>query len=110
MESKKTRLTARFVNSELLTGTYRRLNFKDVKNKEGIIIKDIFCIDESENLRAINLTSAHHIGFEIDGDFNVLHFDYPHDGRMETYSKIQQKGKTILEKLQHRRNNNEGSE
>jgi len=99
MESKNTRLTARFVNCELLTGTYRRLNFKNVKNEEGIIIKDIFCIDESENLRAINLTSAHAIGFTVDENFNVLDFDYPHSGRPEAYSKIQQQGKTSLEKL-----------
>jgi len=103
MVGKKSIWWATFVSSELLKGTYRRLNFKNVKNEEGIIIKDVFCIDESENLSAIDLHKGQPVSFIVDENFNVVNFCYPHDSREETYTRIQQKGKSILEKLREKR-------
>lgn len=106
--------TATFVKAELLGKTsFRRLHFKNVKNEEEEIIKESFFIDESENLRAINSSismTGEIISFVIDENLKVINFCYPHDSREETHSKIQQKGKGVLEKLKEKRKKNERSE
>lgn len=114
MIGKKSIWRGKVVKAELLgKSTYRRLHFKNVTNEDDIIMKESFFIDESENLRAINssiLITGDIVSFEVDKNFNVTNFCYPHDSRAETYAKIQQKGKSILEKVRERRRKNERSE
>ena len=114
MLNEKTRLSAIFVKYELIGETlFRRLHFKCIMNEENIIIKDYLTIDESADLRIINiynLQKGEPVSFTVDKDMKVINFHYPHDGREETYARIQQKGMSILKKLKYRRNKNERSE
>lgn len=81
MSANRASWSAKFINYEILDGNfhYRRLNFVNVRNIKGNIVKDCLCIDESEELKIIgHLEYGDIISFTTDENFQNIEFCYPH--------------------------------
>jgi hypothetical protein len=81
MSANRSRWSAKFINYEILNNNfhYRRLNFTNVRNTNGDVIKDCLCIDESESLKIIgHISYGEIINFIADENFENIEFCYPH--------------------------------
>ncbi len=81
MSANRSSYSAKFINYEYLSSDfkYRRLNFKDVRDSRGIVVKNILCIDESESLIIIgHLNYGDIVSFTADVNFTNIEFCYPH--------------------------------
>lgn len=81
MSTNRSSCSAKFINYEYLSSgfKYRRLNFINVRNASGDIIKDCLCIDESKSLKIIGyLSYGDIVNFTADRDFQNIEFCYPH--------------------------------
>ena len=102
MDKKKSIWNAIFTSYEVLNDNtnYRRLNFIEVRNYEGVLIEKNFFIDENEKLQIGNLNKNEIVCFLTADEKleNVIQF-YP--SREEIY--FQKKKETVALKLIERR-------
>lgn len=81
MSLDKTSYSAKFINYEILNKNfhYKRLNFTNVRNRNGDLVKYCLCIDESESLKIIgHLSYGEIVNFVADENFQNIEFCYPH--------------------------------
>ena len=82
MSQYKTSYSAKFINYEILNNDlrYRRLNFTEVRNSSGDIVKNCLCVDESESLKIIgHLDKGYIVGFTASiVDLTNIEFLYPY--------------------------------
>ncbi len=81
MTERRSRWVATFVSQEILEwgSLYRRIYFKNLRNETGLIVRESFCIDESESLRITGgLPYGEIVYFYADEDLSNIEFCYPH--------------------------------
>ncbi len=81
MTERRSRWGATFVSQEIINwdGLYRRIQFKNLRNEIGLIVRDSFFIDESKSLRITGvLPKGEIVYFYADEDLLNIEFCYPH--------------------------------
>ncbi len=99
MDKKKSNWTAVFVYQKLLKGKHlhRRLYFRNLRNEDGLIIRENFVIDESESIKAGGrFEVGDTVSFYADEDFKNIEFCYPYYGNHKEYSKLQKECLKII--------------
>lgn len=106
MVEKKSIWNAIFIDYEILNDNknYRRLNFIDVRNRNGILIEKNFFIDETEELQIRNINKSEIVCFLTADEKleNVIKF---HPSREEIHSRIKKEENWVLGKLKEKRKN-----